>query len=170
MDQASLFQSTVPIFRHYLSQIDGILARLPHGDTAALRGRLAPDMFTAGEQFSTAQGFVLRTVFPLIGQPIPSLSTDDTSINGLRARSVEVRGLLDGVTQAQFASAARRVIRHTAGQAELEQTGADFVTRYALPNFFFHFCMAYAILRQQGIALGKADFDGQHRYAADFRF
>ena len=170
MDQTSLFQSTVPVFRHYLGRLDAILAQLSRGDAAVLGERLAPDMFTAGEQFSTAQGFVLRTVFPLIGAATPALSTEDSSAAGLRARSAEVRGLLDGVIEEQFAGAAQRVIRHTAGQAELTQTGAEFVTLYALPNFFFHYCMGYAVLRQQGVALGKADFDGHHRYAPGFRF
>ena len=170
MDQASLFQSTIPVFRHYLARLDAILARLSPDNAAVLGGRLAPDMFTAGEQLSTAQGFVLRTVFPLIGEAIPALSTDDTTADGLRERSAEVVGLLDGVTEEQFAVAAQRVIRHTAGQAELEQTSTDFVTLYALPNFFFHLCMGYAILRQQGVSLGKGDFDGHHRYAAGFRF
>ncbi len=170
MDQASLFQSTVPVFRHYLSRIDDILARLGPDATALLESRLAPDMFTAGEQFGTAQGFVVRTVFPLIGYSIPALSTEDSSADSLRARSTEVRRLLDGVTEEQFAGAAARTIHHVAGQAELEQTGADFATLYALPNFFFHLCMGYAILRQRGVTLGKGDFDGHHRYAAGFSF
>ena len=103
MDQASLFQSTVPVFHHYLARLDAILARLSADNAAVLGGRLAPDMFTAGEQFSTAQGFVLRTVFPLIGEAIPALSTDDSTAAGLRERSAEVTGLLDGVTEEQFA-------------------------------------------------------------------
>jgi len=44
------------------------------------------------------------------------------------------------------------------------------VLSYAMPNFFFHLCMAYALLRAQGVPLGKPDFDGWHRYAPGFSF
>jgi uncharacterized protein len=52
----------------------------------------------------------------------------------------------------------------------LDQTGADFLYLYGLPNFFFHLTMGYAALRAAGADLGKADFDGFHAYAAGFRF
>ncbi|WP_295961007.1 DUF1993 family protein [Rhodoferax sp.] len=42
--------------------------------------------------------------------------------------------------------------------------GEAFLSQYALPNFFFHLTSAYALLRQQGVPLGKADFDGWHQY------
>jgi hypothetical protein len=62
------------------------------------------------------------------------------------------------------------VIRHQAGFALLEQTGAEFLHLYGIPNFFFHLTMGYAALRAAGVPLGKADFDGFHSYPADFRF
>jgi hypothetical protein len=52
----------------------------------------------------------------------------------------------------------------------LEQTGAEFLHLYGIPNFFFHLTMGYAALRAAGVPLGKADFDGLHSYPADFRF
>lgn len=69
-----------------------------------------------------------------------------------------------------FTGASERTVRHTAGEAELEQDAATFVTLFALPNFFFHLGMAFAILRHGGAVIGKADFDGQHVYPAGFRF
>ena len=70
----------------------------------------------------------------------------------------------------EFEGAEARRIRHRAGEAELEQDAATFLHLYGLPNFFFHLTMGYAALRAAGVALGKADFDGQHLYPAGFRF
>ena len=53
---------------------------------------------------------------------------------------------------------------HRAGEAALEQGAADYVARFALPNLLFHLAIAYAALRAGGVPLGKADFDGLHRY------
>jgi hypothetical protein len=41
---------------------------------------------------------------------------------------------------------------------------------YAVPNFFFHYAMVYAIARQGGVPVGKSDFDGYHHYPSDFTF
>ena len=61
-------------------------------------------------------------------------------------------------------------IATTAGFAELELSGADYYLMYAVPNFFFHYTMAYATARQAGVAIGKADFDGFHAYPPGFSF
>jgi uncharacterized protein len=58
-------------------------------------------------------------------------------------------------------------VSEKAGQAVFERPALEFVTCYALPNFFFHLTTAYAILREAGCPVGKGDFDGFHRYGAD---
>jgi hypothetical protein len=57
-----------------------------------------------------------------------------------------------------------------AGLSERRLCGRDFLLLYAFPNFLFHLCMAYAILRQQGAAIGKQDFDFFHVYPEGFFF
>lgn len=56
------------------------------------------------------------------------------------------------------------LVTDIAGEAEVHLSGNRFAHEYALPNFFFHLCMAYAILRHEDVPLGKADFDGFHLY------
>lgn len=63
-----------------------------------------------------------------------------------------------------MAGSAQRLCTDQAGQATVTLPGEAFLSQYALPNFFFHLTSAYALLRQQGVPLGKADFDGWHRY------
>jgi hypothetical protein len=70
----------------------------------------------------------------------------------------------------EFEGAEARIIRHRAGEAEVEQDAATFLHLYGIPNFLFHLTMGYAALRAAGMVLGKADFDGIHVYPPDFRF
>jgi hypothetical protein len=58
------------------------------------------------------------------------------------------------------------MIAHRAGEADLVQDGATYLHCFAIPNLWFHLGMAYAILRTEGLSIGKADFDGWHRYCA----
>ena len=155
-----MYQASVPVFRHYLSRVSDIVAV---AGPDALDAQIA-DSFPARQQFATAAGFALRIACPLAGREVPDLP------QGLGPRLAVARALLGAMTPAEFEGAESRVIRHKAGFAELEQTGAEFLPLYGLPNFFFHLTMGYAALRAAGVPLGKADFDGFHSYPADFHF
>ena len=155
-----MYQASVPVFRHYLSRVSDIVAV---AGPDALDARIA-DSFPARQQFATAAGFALRITCPLAGREVPDLP------QGLGPRLAVARALLGSMTPADFEGAESRIIRHRAGFAEIEQTGAEFLHLYGTPNFFFHLTMGYAALRAAGVVLGKADFDGFHAYPADFRF
>lgn len=155
-----MYQASVPVFRHYLSRVSDIVAV---AGPDALDAQIA-DSFPARQQFATAAGFSLRIACPLAGREVPDLP------QGLGPRLAVARALLGSMTPADFEGAETRVIRHKAGFAELEQSGAEFLHLYGLPNFFFHLTMGYAALRAAGVPLGKADFDGFHSYPAGFHF
>lgn len=155
-----MYQASVPVFRHYLSRVSDIVAV---AGPDALDAQIA-DSFPARQQFATAAGFALRIACPLAGREVPDLP------QGLGPRLAVARALLGSMNPSDFEGAETRVIRHKAGFAELEQTGAEFLHLYGLPNFFFHLTMGYAALRAAGVPLGKADFDGFHSYPADFHF
>lgn len=154
-----LYAASVPVFRHYLERMSGMVAL---ADEAALQHRLA-DTFPARQQFATAAGFTLRIACPLAGRELPSLP------EALGPRLAVARALLGGMRPDEFQGAESLIITHMAGISEVSQTGADFLFRFGLPNFFFHLTMGYAALRAAGVPLGKADFDGFHAYPADFR-
>lgn len=169
MNDTDLFATTVPVFRHYLLQINVLMDRVEE-EGADLFNKLVADTFSAAQHFHIAQGYVQRTVFPVIGRSIPSLSDKDLTADGLRKCGKEVLQRLDVLTPDDFTAASGRVITHRAGEADLKQSASDYVTLYAVPNFFFHLTMGYATLRQRGLEIGKADFDGHHRYQRGFRF
>ena len=163
-----LYTASVPVFRHYLARLQGLLDRAaPHG--AVLTARLAPDMFTCGQQIATATGFALRIPFPLAGLPVPAQPDPPPDRAGLVVRIAAAQAALADLDPAAFAGAEARRIRHLAGFAELDQSGADFLHLFGMPNFLFHTSMAFAILRANGIEIGKADFDGLHDYPPGFQ-
>ena len=63
-----------------------------------------------------------------------------------------------------------RLARGQAGFADLELPGAAFLWEFGLPNVYFHHAMAHVALKQAGLGLGKADFDGLHVYPEGFSF
>lgn len=155
-----MYSATVPVFRHYLAQMAGIVEK---AGRAAMTAQIG-DSFSASQHFATAAGFTLRITCPLAGRAIPDLPS------ALAPRMAVARATLGAMKPAEFAGAEDRIITHRAGFTDLCQPAHDFVFLYGLPNFFFHITMGYASLRASGIPLGKGDFDGFHSYPADFRF
>ncbi len=159
-----MYHASVPVFRHYLTQMSGMVERAgPRGFDGAMAARIA-DSFPASQQFATAAGFSMRVACPLAGREVPDLP------EALGPRLAVARALLGAMKPAEFEGAEARIIRHRAGFSDLEQTGAEFLHLFGLPNFFFHLTMGYAALRAAGVPLGKADFDGFHSYPAGFAF
>lgn len=165
----ALYTASVPVFRHYLDRLAG-LVRQTEGREHLLQARLAPDMFTCAQQVATAAGFALRVAFPLAGQAVPKLADHGLDRIGLGRLIVAAGQELDSLTPEHFAGAEGRRIPHRAGFAELEQDGADFLHLFGMPNFLFHATMAFAVLRREGLEIGKAHFDGLHDYPQGFRF
>ena len=161
-----MYQASVPVARQALTQALGLLDK---ATPAMLSARLAPGMFTAAEQFLTVAGFALRATYPLAGRDVPVLDFP-ADPDGLRAAISSARALVDDLKEVDFQGAADRQITHRAGFADLTQSAPDYLQHFAQPNLWFHLSMAYAILRQQGAPVGKADFDGLHAYPAGFAF
>ncbi|MBF9030102.1 DUF1993 family protein [Rhodobacterales bacterium HKCCE3408] len=163
-----IYAASVPVLTHYTARIRAMVMKAGAGDLAF---RLAPQMFTTGENFASALGFAIRAVFPVLGRPMPDLPDDPTTQSGLIAKADAVAAHLGAVDRAEMNAAAEgRMVRHIAGEAELDQPAWDYVTRFALPNFFFHLAMGYAGLRVRRRDVGKADFDGLHAYSPGFAF
>ena len=152
--QPPLYTASVPVFRHYLGQVTLMIDK---AGPQAMAAQVA-DAFPAGQQFATAAGFALRIACPLAGREVPNLPV------ALAPRLAVARATLGGMRPDEFLGAEERRIQHRAGMADLDQTAGDFLHLFGLPNFFFHLTMGYAALREAGVVLGKADFDGLHAY------
>ena len=96
----------------------------------------------------------------LSGKDAPSHPDTEQTLDELRARLRAVIAYLDGFGEKDFEGAASRTISQPRWEGKT-MTGADYFLEHAIPNFFFHLSHAYAILRHNGVGLGKRDYLGQ---------
>ncbi|RZA10529.1 MAG: DUF1993 domain-containing protein [Proteobacteria bacterium] len=158
----SIYEATVPVFANGLTSVATWLdkALAEGGNEAALmEARLAPDMrpFSAQIQFASdsAKGAVAR----LTGQEAPAMVDTERSFAELRERCQRTVEYIQSVPAAAFEGAEEReVIMRFPGGTGYRWTGRDYLTGFALPNFYFHVTTAYALLRTNGVALGKLDY------------
>jgi hypothetical protein len=121
--------------------------------------RLAPDQFAFARQVQTACDTVKLVAARLAGKDAPSHADTEQTVPELRARIATVVTYLNGFTAQDFQGAATRVITTPRWEGKV-MSGADYFMEHGVPNFFFHLTHAYAILRHNGVALGKSDYLG----------
>ena len=159
------------LFLHYLRRLEAILKLAEAHGGGVAEHRLHPDMFPLLQQARVAIGFTLRATCPLAGREIVSFRDDDAcTFAGVYAELGRTMAYLAAIPDAAFDGIDGLTVDTTAGFAELSLPAAEYYQMYAVPNFFFHYSMVYAIARQAGIGFGKADFDGYHRYPSGFAF
>lgn len=147
--------------KHYLDRIRQILLLLEREPDAdrLLSIRLAPDMFDTGFNFAIAIQFAARALCLPAQTDVPDIPNTYSVANLLKFQE-EVSKHIECITEADFVES----VSHRAGNAELIQCTADYVSCYALPNMIFHISVSYAGLRSGGMKIGKGDFDGFHIY------
>ena len=174
---AGLHAVSVPVLLRYLGQLDRMLARLGafaeterRSEATLLASSLAGGMFDLKHQVLIASGFAIRALLPVAPSLEPLLAEKAVTLEELRAVIARRSSALAALDPAMIDAMAESTARERAGEAVVETDALSFVTLYALPNFFFHLVTAYGIMRQIGIPLGKADFDGFHAYPPGFSF
>jgi len=121
--------------------------------------RLAPDQFPLARQVQIACDTVKLAASYLTGKTVPSQEDTEKTIPELQARVRSIITLLDGFTAKDFEGAATRVVSQPRWKGEW-MTGADYFVEHTVPNFYFHLTTAYAILRHNGVSVGKRDYLG----------
>jgi hypothetical protein len=122
--------------------------------------RLAPDQFGFARQVQAACDMAKLAAARLAGKVAPSHPDNEQTLDELRARVRTVIEYVDGFSQKDFDGAAIRVVTTPRWEGKV-MTGADYFLEHGLPNFFFHITHAYAILRHNGVKLGKSDYLGK---------
>jgi hypothetical protein len=121
--------------------------------------RLAPDQFAFARQVQLACDTAKAAASRLTGKEAPAHADTEKTIDELHARVRAVIAYLEGFSEKDFEGAGARVITQPRWEGKV-MSGADYFVEHAMPNFFFHTSHAYAILRHNGVALGKKDFLG----------
>ncbi len=165
MAQFSMYSASAPVFAHMLKALSGMLdkaeayAKERNFDTAVLMGsRLAPDMLPLSFQIHIATSFMKNTACKLGGQTPPDFSDIEPSFAAARARIAQTLDIVQSAREADFANAENLSLTITPGGETMTLSGKDYLCGYALPNIYFHLTAAYAILRHNGVPLGKRDF------------
>jgi hypothetical protein len=121
--------------------------------------RLAPDQFAFARQVQSACDTAKFVAARLAGKDAPSNPDTEQTLDELRARVRTVLTYLDTFSPSDFSGAGTRVISQPRWEGKV-MTGADYFMEHAVPNFFFHLTHAYAILRHNGVNIGKRDYLG----------
>ncbi len=163
----SLYAASVPVFSQYLDSLSGILAKAEAhaaerkiAPEVLLGLRLAPDMFALSRQVQVACDFAKNTAGRLAAVDVPKFPDEEKTFAELQERIARTKAYVTGLPNSAFEGAETRVISFPIGGKPHEMDGDDFLYHFALPNFYFHLTAVYAILRANGVALGKGDFIG----------
>jgi hypothetical protein len=165
-----MYMNSVPVFKQLLTALKGILvnarthaaARSMEPD-ALLQARLYPDMFPLAKQVQIAADFARGISARLAGVDVPVHEGGERSFEELDGLLDQTLAFLDSVNSAQFAgSETREILLRPGTPKEKKLTGQTYLANYGLPQFIFHVTTAYAILRHNGLAIGKRDFMGSY--------
>lgn len=126
-----------------------------------LNARLAPDMLPLISQVQIASDSVKGCAARLAGIDIPSYADNESSFAELQTRIAKTQAFLGSVTAVQLEGSEGKSITLNFPGLELQFTGQEYLLHFVLPNFYFHLTTAYAILRHNGLAIGKMDFLGR---------
>lgn len=157
------------IFTRYLGQLAGIVEKVK-AKPDMLGARLHAEMLPFTSQVRATCNFALRGCCPLAGLAPVSFDGGQLSFAALAKQIDDTIAYIAAIPPPQFDGPADRLCRDRAGFADIELPADEYLNLYILPNFYFHFSMAYAIARSHGADIGKQDFDGYHLYAPGFSF
>jgi hypothetical protein len=163
----TIYDASVPVMIRALTNLSNILDKAVAQATkdgtplsTLLDARLAPDMRQLPFQIQSASDAAKGCAARLAGIDAPSMPDTETTFPELKARIAKTIDFLNSADASKFAGAEDRSIVLKFPQGEMKFTGRDFLAGFALPNFFFHVTTAYALLRHEGINIGKMDFLG----------
>jgi uncharacterized protein len=163
--KVSMHAMSAEVFTNTLGNLSAILekaaanaAQRKFDASVLLAARLAPDMLPLTRQVQIAADIAKSCVARLAGQEPPRFEDTESTIEQLRARLARTIDFLNSVPASALEGSETRDIKLPAGERTLQFTGLDLLRRWAIPNVFFHVTTAYAILRHNGVDLGKRDF------------
>lgn len=122
--------------------------------------RLAPDMLPLSGQVQRASDTAKGVLGRLSALDMPSFPDDEATFADLKERITKTVVFLESVKPEDLENAGARMVNLSAGKLSIDLDGDTYVTRFALPNFYFHVTIAYAILRNRGVPVGKMDYIG----------
>lgn len=166
--KVSIHSLAVDQVAHTLQQLSGLLdkgvayAEAKKFDPSVLAGsRLAPDMHPLSKQIQFVSDTAKFGVARLGAVDAPKFEDTEKTIDELKARLAKTIDYIKSVPASAFEGGEDRDIKIQLPNRTIEMKGLTYLNGWLLPNFFFHVSMAYAILRHNGVDVGKRDFLGE---------
>jgi hypothetical protein len=163
----SMYDISVAAFSRTLQGLSGILDKaIAYADAKKFDGkilvesRLFPDMFPLSRQVQIACDFAKGCSARLAGIEVPKYEDNEATLEELKARVKKTLDFIGTIKPQQLQGAEERTITHEMRVQTLKMPGLQYLSGFALPNFYFHATTAYALLRHNGLELGKRDFIG----------
>ena len=163
----TIYDQLVTVFSQMLGNLDQVLTKA-EGDAETrkidpsvfVNGRLAPDMLPLVRQVQIMTDQVKGGASRLAGQEPPKWADDEKTLADVHERIQKAVKHLQAFKPAHFDGAETRSVELKFPNATLSFTGKDYFLKFVVPNFYFHYTTAYAILRHNGVQIGKRDFLG----------
>ncbi len=127
---------------------------------ALLQARLYPDMFALPRQVQICTDVIKGAVARLAGVDIPKYEDNELSFADLRARIAKTLAFVNSVPTSALDGTQDKTISVPRRDSAMQIQGDDYLLKFVLPNIYFHVATAYAILRHNGVEVGKGDFLG----------
>ncbi|HTO33792.1 MAG TPA: DUF1993 domain-containing protein [Pararhizobium sp.] len=165
----SMYKLSVPVFIRGLNILANLLDKaeahaaehnIPLDDL--FNARLAPDMLALSGQIQRVSDTSKNTIGRLSDITVPSFPDEEKSFADLRERTAKTIAFLETVKPSDLEGSDTRDVTINFGKLKFTFTGDDYMLKFAIPNFFFHVTTTHDILRNQGVAVGKADFLGAY--------
>lgn len=164
----SFHDATVPAFLQILGSLQGILSKAEAHCKAKniapevlLSARLYPDMLPFAKQIQLVSDFAAKSCARLTHSEVPTTPDTEKTFEELKARLAKSADYVKAFKPAQFDGADARDVTFPAGpDKSMTVKGQQFLSHFALPNFYFHAATAHDILRHNGVEIGKRDFLG----------
>ncbi|WP_454255427.1 DUF1993 domain-containing protein [Pseudomonas sp. Marseille-Q8238] len=163
----SMYEASIPVFTRMLNNLSAILDKAQaHADANAIdpaslvEARLAPDMFPLAKQIQIASDAVKGGAARLAQVDIPGFADTESSFAELKARIERTLAFISTISADQVNGSEERIVSIKLPSGELRLAGQTFLLNFVLPNLYFHITTTYAILRHNGVALGKLDYLG----------
>ena len=121
--------------------------------------RLAPDQFAFARQVQIVCDTAKLGISRVSGKDAPTHADTEQTLDELRARIKSVTAYLDGFSEKDFESAPSRTVTQPGGEGKV-MTTHDYLLEHVMPNFYFHAATVYALLRHNGVPVGKRDYLG----------
>lgn len=164
----SMYQASVPRILNMLTNLSHLLDKAQThieakklNESALIQFRLYPDMFPLVRQVQiacdTAKGVVAR----LAGVDIPVDEDSEVSVADLKQRIAKTSAFIETFSASQIDGTEDKDIITKRGDKETHYKGMQFLLNHAMPNVYFHITIAYAILRHNGVEIGKRDYLGK---------